>query len=98
MTSRRTRPRPKLVFSTAPFFRQPVREAFRHAAEAGFEAVEVMVTQDPHTQEPHLLTPLAKEFGLRIEAIHAPFLLITRRVWGPEPTRKIYRGVHLAEE
>ena len=43
------------MFSTAPFFRQPLREAFQHIAEAGFTAVEVMVTQDPHTQEPHLL-------------------------------------------
>jgi sugar phosphate isomerase/epimerase len=87
-----------MLFSTAPFFRQPLREAFRHISEAGFERVEVMVTQDPHTQEPHLLTGLATEFGLSVEAIHAPFLLITRRVWGAEPTRKIYRAVHLAEE
>src|SRR5437867_9759399 len=98
MSQPRTKPRPRLVFSTAPFFRQPVREAFRHAAEAGFEAIEVMVTQDPYTQEPHLLAPLAREFDLKIEAIHAPFLLITRRVWGAEPTGKIYRAVHLAEE
>jgi sugar phosphate isomerase/epimerase len=98
VTRSRRRPTAKLVFSTAPFFRQPVREAFRHAAEAGFDAIEVMVTQDPYTQEAHLLAPLAREFDLRIEAIHAPFLLITRRVWGAEPTGKIYRAVHLAEE
>jgi len=98
MTEPRTEARPHLVFSTAPFFRYPVREAFRQAAEAGFDAVEVMVTQDPHTQEPHLLNPLAEEFGLKVQAVHAPFLLLTRRVWGPEPTGKIYRAVHLAEE
>lgn len=98
MSESRTKPRPRLVFSTAPFFRYPVREAFRHAAEAGFEAVEVMVTQDPQTQEAHLLAPLAEEFGLAVQAVHAPFLLLTRRVWGPEPTGKIYRAVHLAEE
>jgi sugar phosphate isomerase/epimerase len=86
------------MVSTAPFFRHPLREAFRHIAEAGFDRVEIMVTQDPHTQEPHLLSGLAKEFGLSLEAIHAPFLLITRRVWSSEPTRKIYRAVHLAEE
>ena len=27
---------PRLIFSTAPFFRQPLRDAFRHIAEAGF--------------------------------------------------------------
>jgi len=98
MTGTTTKPSPRLLFSTAPFFRHPLREAFRHIAEAGFEAVEVMVTADPHTQEAHLLRPLAREHGLRIEAIHAPFLLITRRVWGTDPIGKIYRAAHLAEE
>jgi sugar phosphate isomerase/epimerase len=92
------KPIPKLLFSTAPFFRQPLREAFRHIASAGFDSVEVMVTQDPSTQEPHLLNALAEEFDLAVEAVHAPFLLITRRVWGTDPTQKIYRAVHLAEE
>jgi sugar phosphate isomerase/epimerase len=92
------RPRPRLLCSTAPFFRQPLREAFRHIAGAGFEGVEVMVTQDPFTQEAHLLNELAADHGLSVEAIHAPFLLVTRRVWGTEPTGKIYRAVHLAEE
>jgi sugar phosphate isomerase/epimerase len=98
MSRKRTKASPRLLFSTAPFFRLPLREAFRHVAEAGFEAVEVMVTADPHTQEPHLLGPLAKEFGLRVEALHAPFLLVTRRVWGSDPIGKIYRSAHLAEE
>ena len=89
---------PKLLCSTAPFFRQPLREAFRHISKAGFDAVEVMVTQDPSTQEPHLLAELAQDFGLTVDAIHAPFLLVTRRVWSTEPTQKIYRAVHLAEE
>jgi sugar phosphate isomerase/epimerase len=94
----RARIRPKLLASTAPFFRRPLREGFRTLAEAGFEAVEVMVTQDPFSQEPHLLRGLAEEFGLAIEAIHGPFLLLTRGVWGTDPTQKIYRSVHLAEE
>ena len=98
MSVRRPKTAPKLLFSTAPFFRHPLREGFRHIANAGFEAVEVMVTQDPHTQEPHLLRKAAEDFGLRVEAVHAPFLLITRAVWGTDPTGKIYRPVHLAEE
>lgn len=86
------------MFSTAPWFRLPLRDAFRHISKAGFEAVEVMVTQDPFTQEPHLLGELAEEFDLSVEAIHAPFLLVTRGVWGAEPLGKIYRAVQLAEE
>lgn len=87
-----------LLFSTAAFFQRPLREAFRAVAEAGFQRVEVMVTKDPATQEPHLLRALAEEHELSIEAIHAPFLVITRRVFGTDPVGKIYRTVHLAEE
>lgn len=89
---------PKLVLSTAPFFRQPLEEAFRQTRAAGFEAVEVMVTQDPSTRDGQILRDLAKEFELSIEAIHAPFLLVTRRVWTTDPVEKIARAVHVAEE
>jgi sugar phosphate isomerase/epimerase len=92
------RPAPTLMLSTAPFFGRPLREAFRTVAEAGFSAVEVMVTRDPATQEPHLLADIAREFDLTVEAIHAPFLLMTRRVYGTDPVGKIYRSVRLAEE
>jgi sugar phosphate isomerase/epimerase len=88
----------QLLFSTAAFFQRPLREAFRAISDAGFEAVEVMVTKDPATQEAHLLAGLADEYGLRIAAVHAPFLLITRRVFGSDPVGKIYHSVHLAEE
>src|SRR6266487_1726638 len=87
---------PSLLFSTAPFFRQPLRQAFRAVADAGFDAVEVMVTQDPATQHADRLTELAQEFELRVAAIHAPFLLVTRRVWGPDPVTKIDRAIELA--
>ena len=88
---------PKLLLSTAPFFRKPLREAFRHARAAGYEAVEVMVTQDPATQDGQTMLELAGEFDLEIEAIHAPFLLVTRRVWGTDPIEKILRSVQVAE-
>ncbi|MCA1726816.1 MAG: sugar phosphate isomerase/epimerase [Actinobacteria bacterium] len=89
---------PSLQFSTAPFFRHPLRDAFRHVSEAGFDAVEVMVTADPATQEPHLLRGLADDHGLSIETIHAPMLLFTRRVWSTDPIAKIYRSVQVAQE
>ena len=87
--------KPRLMLSTAPFFRFPLREAFRHAAEAGFEAVEVMVTSDPATQDGAAMRALAGEFGVSVDVLHAPFLLITRRVWGTEPVEKIYRATQV---
>jgi sugar phosphate isomerase/epimerase len=57
-----------------------------------------MVTRDPATQEGRSLRRLAAEHGLVIRAIHAPFLLLTRRVWGTDPVGKIYRAIELAEQ
>lgn len=89
---------PKLLLSTAPFFRHPLREAFRHTREAGYDAVEIMVTSDPATQDARTLRELAAEFDLSLVAIHAPFLLLTRRVWGTDPIGKIYRATQVAEQ
>jgi len=60
--------------------RYSVSAQIRMLEAAGFEAVEVMVTQDPTTQEPHLLAKAAREHGLAVRAIHAPFLLKRRNV------------------
>jgi sugar phosphate isomerase/epimerase len=89
---------PKLLFSTAPFFRHPLREAFRHISAAGYDTVEVMVTSDPATQDARRIRELADDFGLSVAALHAPFLLLTRRVWGTDPIAKIYRATQVAEQ
>jgi sugar phosphate isomerase/epimerase len=89
---------PRLQLSTAPFYRMPLRDAMRIAASAGYRSVEVMVTNDPATQDANLLREAAEAHDIAVEAIHAPFLLITRRVWGTDPLGKIYRSVQLAEE
>ena len=87
-----------IQFSTAPFFRRPLREAFRHIADAGYSSVEVMVTHDPATQEPGPLAETAAEFGLSVDTIHAPFLVFTRRVFGSDPIGKVEKTASLARE
>jgi sugar phosphate isomerase/epimerase len=91
-------PAPQVSCSTAAFFARPLREAFAAIADAGFAGIEVMVTRDPATQEAHRLRELAEEHDVAIRAIHAPFLLMTRKVWGTDPVGKIYRSIELAEE
>ena len=88
---------PSLLCSTAAFFARPLREGFRFISQAGFGSVEVMVTKDPATQEAHLIRELSEEHHLAVRAIHAPFLLMTRKVWGTDPVEKIYRSIELAE-
>lgn len=85
-----------LIMSTAPFFLRPVHEAFRRIADAGFSGVEVMVGRDENTQDARLLARAASEYGLTVEAIHAPFLLLTRGVWGADPIGKVTKAVATA--
>lgn len=87
---------PRLLLSTAPFFRAPLREAFRHAGAAGYRGVEVMVTRDPATQDGATIRRLAEEFRISVDVLHAPFLLVTRRVWGTDPLQKIARATKTA--
>jgi sugar phosphate isomerase/epimerase len=79
-------------------FTTPVHDVFPLLAAAGFSGVEVMVTKDPDTRDPRRLRDLAEDHGLSIEAVHAPFLLVTRSVFGTEPVAKIYRTIELAEQ
>lgn len=90
-------PSPTLLCSTAAFFARPLRDAFRLISGAGFAGTEVMVTKDPATQDARSIRDLSQEDGLVVRAIHAPFLLMTRKVWGTDPVGKIYRAIELAE-
>jgi sugar phosphate isomerase/epimerase len=89
---------PPVLFSSAAFFARPLSWTFRLAAECGFRGVEVMVTKDPESQDPASIRALAEEFGLTVGALHAPCLLLTRKVWGTDPIGKIDRSVEVAAD
>ena len=88
----------RVLFSSAAFFGRPLAESMRLAAEAGYAGVEVMVTRDPASQDPRRIRELAAGYGLEVGALHAPCLLLTRRVWGTDPVGKIHRSMEVAEE
>jgi sugar phosphate isomerase/epimerase len=88
----------QLLFSSAAFFARPLEQTFRIVSETGYTGVEVMVTKDPASQDPLRMRSLAGEHGLEIGAIHAPSLLMTRKVWGTDPIGKIDRAIHVAEQ
>jgi len=90
-------PTTPLLFSSAAFFGRPLAGTVRRAAEAGYGGVEVMVTKDPASQDGAEMRRLADEHGLGIGAIHAPALILTRRVWGTDPVGKIDRAIQEAE-
>jgi sugar phosphate isomerase/epimerase len=88
--------RPTLAVSSAPIWRQRLGEVFAAARFAGADGLEVLVTQDSETQTPATLERLAQRHDLPIVAIHAPLLLLTRRVYTADPVEKIKRTLDLA--
>lgn len=89
---------PPVLFSSAAFFARPLSWTFRLAAECGYGGIEVMVTKDPESQDPGRIKALSEEFGLAVGALHAPCLLLTRKVWGTDPVGKIIRSVEVAAD
>jgi sugar phosphate isomerase/epimerase len=75
-----------------------LERTFGTIAEAGFESVELMVTRDPVTQSAKAPRELAKKYGLTICAVHAPMLVVTRRVWGPNFLNIISKSADLAHQ
>jgi sugar phosphate isomerase/epimerase len=86
---------PRIQCSTGPFWAYELEHALDSVAAAGFTDIELMVTRDPQTQEPDLPRRLADERGLSIGAVHGPFLVITKSVWGLDPLGKVRRGVEM---
>ncbi len=91
-------PTPRLLFSSAAFFGRSLADTFTLVADTGYAGVEVMVTRDPSSQDPAWMRRLADAHGLTIGAIHAPCLLVTRRIWGADPIAKIERAVEVASD
>jgi sugar phosphate isomerase/epimerase len=93
-----TMPPPPVLLSTSTFFGRPISWTFDLAARSGFEGVEVMVTKEAQSQDPRTIRDLAEDRGLRVGALHAPCLLLTRRVWGTDPVAKTERAIEAAAE
>ena len=81
--------------STGPFWAFEMEPALDAIAEAGFSAIELMVSRDPTTHRPETPLRLARERGLRIASVHGPFLAVTKRVWGADPLGKVRRGLDM---
>ena len=73
-----------------------VEHVFRLARLAGYDGVEIMVTNDPMTQDPEILRELSLRYSQPILAVHAPVLLLTTFVWSRDPQVKLERSAELA--
>jgi sugar phosphate isomerase/epimerase len=69
---------------------------FELAAELGYDGVEVMVWADPVSQDVSALRRRSRDTGVPVLSVHSPSLLITQRVWSPDPVVRLRKTVDLA--
>jgi len=91
-------PGARVALSTASVYPDSCAAAFDLAERLGYDGVEVMVQTDPVSQEAGALGALARLHGIPIVSVHAPTLLLTQRVWGPDAWTKVDNSVRLAQE
>ena len=89
-------PLARVALSTASVYPENCATAFDLAQRLGYDGVEVMVWTDPVSQEAGALKALSDLHGMPIVSIHAPTLLLTQRVWGPEAWPKVDNSIELA--
>jgi len=89
-------PRARVALSTASVYPENCATAFDLAQRLGYDGVEVMVWTDPVSQEAGALMALSNLHAMPIVSIHAPTLLLTQRVWGPEAWPKVDNSIELA--
>jgi len=84
--------------STASVWPLRANAGFELAAELGYDGVEVMVWADSISQDVAALKWLSEKTGVPVLSIHSPSLLITQRVWSPDPEVRLRRSVDAAVE
>ncbi|MFP7759785.1 sugar phosphate isomerase/epimerase family protein [Marisediminicola sp. LYQ85] len=84
--------------STSSVYPLSTEGAFRLAATAGYDGVEVMITSDPSTRSVDTLRTLSDRYGMRVLSVHAPVLLLSQLVWGRDPVGKLERSADLAAQ
>jgi sugar phosphate isomerase/epimerase len=85
-----------VALSTASVYPEPVGAGFELAAELGYDGVELMVWNDPASQDVAAVARLAEQYAMPVVAVHAPCLAVTQRVWGADPVERIRRSVDAA--
>jgi sugar phosphate isomerase/epimerase len=84
--------------STASVWPQTASSAFVLAAELGYDGVEVMVWADPVSQDVAALRRWSRRTGVPVVSVHSPSLLITQRIWSPDPVVRLRMSVDAALE
>ncbi|WAL69905.1 sugar phosphate isomerase/epimerase [Amycolatopsis cynarae] len=88
--------RPPVGLSTASVWPLRAGTGFELAADLGYDGVEVMVWVDPASQNVPELRRWSRHTGMPVLSVHSPSLLITQRVWSPDPVVRLRKSVEAA--
>src|SRR6201991_2007723 len=89
--------RTPVILSSSSVFPEPTAAGFELAAALGYDGVEVMVWTDAVSQDAGALRGLAEHYGVPVLSVHAACLLVTHRVWTPDPWEHFLRSAELAD-
>ena len=85
-----------VALSTASVYPESVEVGFAIAAELGYDGVELMVWTDKTSQDVPAVARLSRRYGMPVLAVHAPCLIVTQRIWGADPVKRLDRAVDAA--
>jgi sugar phosphate isomerase/epimerase len=88
---------PTLALSTGSLYTYGIARVFELAAQASFDAVEILVDHRWDSRQPAYLRRLCQETGLPVAAIHSPFVPYVP-AWPHDPLDRLYKSVALAQE
>ncbi len=89
---------PRVVLSTSSAYPESTAAGFALARELGYDGVELMVGADPASADVDAVAKLSEYHEVPVTAVHAPTLLLTHRVWGPDPWEKLDRAAMAAHQ
>jgi sugar phosphate isomerase/epimerase len=90
-------PAADVSLSSGSVYPEATPSAFELAARLGYDGVEVMVGIDEVSRDVDAVEHLRDYHQLPVVAVHSPCLLVTQRVWGTEPWRKLERSAEMAK-
>jgi sugar phosphate isomerase/epimerase len=86
-----------VALSTASVYPEGTAATFEVAADLGYDGIELMVWTDPASQDPDAVRDLVQTHQVPVVAVHAPCLLVTQRVWSPDPWERLTMSVEAAQ-
>lgn len=84
-----------IALSTGSLYTYGIARTFNLAADAGFDAVEIMVDHRWDSRQPAYLQQLSRNHGLPIVAVHSPFVPQVPG-WPRDPLGRLQESVALA--